>query len=390
MTVSKVAPSDTSVMAPHATSTRAPRPAAATRAWAAAQRAGSGSIASQRPACARASSTVFVPMPAPTSNTPPRIHGASIRGQYTFQFTPPANRPSSPSGPIASAIPGIHPRDRVREEAPVADGEEAQAVPIREDEEGDDRRDRHDLCAEDDRDANPAEPRPDSPAPREDYYGQEEEQREAHREAREEDADAGDVAEHGDGRQAMHHQGDEVHRRAARETMTARRRHRDERDARLEDGGRIMRPRLGHDDERREVLVRHRAEVADPDRHTGERAGETPVERVADAEQQSLGPAGALSEDDLGPARRAQGLDQAGHVLRAVLAVAVHHDDGVEGAFGAQVREPDRDGALMPEVAREAEDVDRAERAERARERRRRSGPGRGVVDDQHGGRQAG
>jgi len=81
------------------------------------------------------------------------------------------------------------------------------------------------------------------------------------------------------------------------------------------------------------------------------------VERIEDTEAQALGSFLALGDDNRQTVHEV-GIDQPDEVARPILAVAIHHDDGIIGVPLRDFGEPHRDRALMTEIAYEAQDFD--------------------------------
>lgn len=104
---------------------------------------------------------------------------------------------------------------------------------------------------------------------------------------------------------------------------------------------------------------------------------------VHDHERDAFGSARPRREDDEAAPGSLHRVEQFRHVLGPILAVAVHDDDRIARDVTFDIREPDRDRALVAEVPPQVEDV----HIETGRRKRRRElagvGPGP-VVHEQN------
>ena len=81
------------------------------------------------------------------------------------------------------------------------------------------------------------------------------------------------------------------------------------------------------------------------------------VEPVPQPEAKRFASFGAPRQDDvcgIDPA----GLQQRGNVARAILAIAVHHENRVDVVAPRQLAETDSDRPLVPEIERQSQDLD--------------------------------
>ena len=95
---------------------------------------------------------------------------------------------------------------------------------------------------------------------------------------------------------------------------------------------------------------------------------EPSVEMVEGAERQSLGAARARREDDAALLVIVEAGEEPGDVLGGVLPVSIHDDDGGAFELGVDERQPDRDGALVSEVASQDQHVQALDGGEGVRE----------------------
>ena len=98
----------------------------------------------------------------------------------------------------------------------------------------------------------------------------------------------------------------------------------------------------------------------------------------------------SLGEHDVRAVQFQKFLNQARHIVWAVLAVRVQHQHRVAVAFRREKGKPDGDGALVPEVAAQAQPLDAAQSFQRLGEERRGGLGRRAVINQEHAGRHRG
>jgi hypothetical protein len=115
-------------------------------------------------------------------------------------------------------------------------------------------------------------------------------------------------------------------------------------------------PHLAEDHDGVQALRGQQAEVPDADRNPGQDAMQEAVRRVAEPEDEPLDAATALREHGGLASGLAQFRQQPRKVFRPILAVRVHHGDGVGLDVRVHVGQGHRDRALVAEVAPQSQD----------------------------------
>src|SRR5437899_5420619 len=100
------------------------------------------------------------------------------------------------------------------------------------------------------------------------------------------------------------------------------------------------------------------------------------VEPIADAKTPILGTAHSSRENDLAGAFLQELLDEPRHVIRSVLPIAIHDQYCIAGPIGVDEAQADGDGALVAQVAAQAQTLHAPEILEFALDqiRQRRTG----------------
>jgi len=174
----------------------------------------------------------------------------------------------------------------------------------------------------------------------------------------EQQTDGDDLVEDRDGLEPVHDEGDEVHLGLAGIPGSSDGGEEFARQSTLEDGSGVVVPQGGQTHQSTETRGRDDTEIADLDSDPDENPVQQLIAAVENLKPAGFTAAGALGEDDAFPRALAATFDQADGVLRPVLAVGVHDDQRIAGEMLMDVSGAEGDGALMSEVAFEAQHSD--------------------------------
>ena len=157
----------------------------------------------------------------------------------------------------------------------------------------------------------------------------------------------------------MHDECRQVHLRTAGETTAPGNGNPLDGNPRVDDARGVVVPNLRHADHASEHLPGQHAEIADPDVLTHEQPMQPAEGVVAREEADAVVPFEPLCEDRPVRAGGCRGRQQGGERVRGILAIAVHHDDGVGCAAGGDRRQTDGDRPLVAKIASQPQHLDR-------------------------------